>query len=59
MAQSGNTAVTITAIIAILVIVGLVFYFVREEADDDIEIDLGSAVTQVLPDAGGERPFAA
>ena len=40
MAASNRSAVTIVAIIAIVILVGLAIYFVREETDDTLEIDI-------------------
>ena len=41
MAASSRSAVAIVAIIAIVILVGLAIYFVREETDDTLEIDIG------------------
>lgn len=44
MAQSNRTAITIVAILAIVILVGIVAWFVREERDDTlIDVDLGVA----------------
>ena len=39
MAESNKTAVSVVAILAIVILIGLVIYFITEEADDDVEID--------------------
>lgn len=39
MAESNRTAVSVVAILAIVILVGLVVYFVMEETDDDIEVE--------------------
>ena len=41
MAASSRSAVAIVAILAIVILVGLAVYFVREETDDTLEIDIG------------------
>jgi hypothetical protein len=41
MADSQKSLVSIVAILAIVILVGLVFWFVREESSSTIEIDLG------------------
>lgn len=43
MADSQKSMVTVVAIIAIVILVGIVVWFIREESEDSIEIDLGSA----------------
>lgn len=49
MADGNRNAVNIVAILAIVIIVGLVIYFVMEETDDTIEIDLGGALYYDVP----------
>lgn len=46
-----NQGVGIVAIIAIIIIVGLAIYFVRQEADDDVEVDLGARSVLVMPES--------
>ncbi|MEX2529907.1 MAG: hypothetical protein WD960_03965 [Gemmatimonadota bacterium] len=48
MADSQKSMVSVVAIIAIVILVGVAVYFVMQERDDSgIEIDLGSA--QAVP----------
>jgi hypothetical protein len=49
MADSNRSAVSVVAIIAIVILVGVVIYFVMEETNDTIEIDLGGRLTQEAP----------
>jgi len=49
MADSQKSVVSTVAIIAIVILVGLVFYFVWEETNDDIEIDLNLDGQQDVP----------
>lgn len=42
MADSQRSMVAIVAIIAVVVLVGFVVYFIMQESDDTIEIDIGS-----------------
>lgn len=51
-----NQSVGIVAIIAIIIIVGLAIYFVRQEADDDIDIDLGAHSVLVTPESPAVHP---
>jgi hypothetical protein len=53
MADS-NRSVAIVAVIAILIMVGLAIYFVAEETNDDIEIDLGLQETRLLDVSASE-----
>ncbi len=43
MADSQKSMVTVVAVIAIVILVGLAVYFVMQETDDTIEIDIGGA----------------
>ncbi len=43
MAEGQKSMVSIVAIIAIIILVGLAVYFVMQESNDTIEIDLGAA----------------
>jgi uncharacterized protein (UPF0333 family) len=44
MADSQKSMVSIVAIIAIVILIGAVIYFIMQESDDSvIEIDIGSA----------------
>jgi hypothetical protein len=43
MAESQRSMVSIVVVIAIVILVGLVFWFVREESDSGLEIEIGSA----------------
>lgn len=49
MAEVHKTAVTVVAILAIIILVGLVVYFVIEETNDDIEIDFNSQLEREAP----------
>jgi len=50
MADTSKNMVIIVAIVAIVILVGLVFWFVREESDSFIEIGFGSHVPHyVIP----------
>jgi|GEM_PF-6953947 len=44
MADTSKNMVIIVAILAIVILVGLVFWFVQEESDSFIEIGFGSHV---------------
>lgn len=55
MADSNRSAVTAVAIIAIVILVALVAYFVMEETDDTIDVDLGQ-VEQEAPAGQENRP---
>jgi hypothetical protein len=43
MADSQKSMVSIVVVIAIVILVGLVIWFVREESGSTLEIDIGSA----------------
>lgn len=43
MADSQKSMVTVVAIIAIVILVGIVVWFLRQESEDTLEIDIGSA----------------
>ncbi len=43
MADSQRSMVSIVVVIAIVILVGLAIWFVREESNDTLEIDIGSA----------------
>jgi hypothetical protein len=43
MASSNRNLVTVVAIIAIVILVGLAIYFVREESNDGLQIEIGSS----------------
>ena len=61
MAESNKTAVSVVAILAIVILIGLVVYFVTEEADDDVEIDFngqGERDAPVLVHDGAQPPPA-
>lgn len=49
MAESNRTAVTIVAVLAMVILVGIVAYFVMEETDDSLEIDVGGQLGQDAP----------
>lgn len=42
MADSQRSMVSIVVVIAIVILVGLAIWFVREESNDTLEIDIGS-----------------
>lgn len=48
MADSQRSMVTIVAVIAIVILVGLVIWFVREESDEGLQIEIGSAPSPTL-----------
>ncbi len=48
MAESSRNMVAVVAIIAIVILVGIVVWFVREESDSTIEIDLGTHVPALV-----------
>jgi hypothetical protein len=43
MANSNRNLVTVVAIIAIVILVGLAIYFVREESNDGLQIEIGNS----------------
>jgi hypothetical protein len=49
MANSQKSLVSVVAILAIVILVGMVVYFVMEEANSDIEIDLNLDGAQDAP----------
>ena len=49
MAREGGF--NVLGILALLVLVGLVVYYVMEERDDELEIDIGTRDVPVLIDA--------
>lgn len=48
MADSQRSMVSIVVVIAIVILVGLVIWFMRQESDDTLEIDIGSAPSPAL-----------
>ena len=48
MADSQRSMVSIVVVIAIVILVGLVIWFMREESNDTLEIDIGSAPSPAL-----------
>lgn len=48
MADSQRSMVTVVVVIAIVILVGLAIWFVREESNDTLEIDIGSAPSPAL-----------
>lgn len=49
MAEPQKTAVSTVAILAIVILVALVFYFVWEESNDDVEIDFNLDGNRSVP----------
>lgn len=43
MAESQKQMVTIVAIVAVVILVGLVIWFIRRESDDSLRIEIGHA----------------
>lgn len=58
MADSNRTAVSVVAILAIVILIGLVVYFVTEEADDDVEIEFNGQLERDAPALAMEGPTA-
>lgn len=43
MAESQKQMVTIVAVVAVVILVGLVIWFMRQESDDTLQIEIGDA----------------
>ena len=54
MSDSQKSMVYIVAIVAVVILVGLVIWFVQQESNDGLQIEIGTSVPElVAPTSGG------
>jgi len=54
MSDSQKSMVYIVAIVAIVILVGLVIWFVQQESNDGLQIEIGTPIPElVAPTSGG------